>query len=167
MWLPVERHWRLNERHYGALQGLNKAETAAEHGEEQVHIWRRSYDIPPPALDVDDEIGGYRIPKGSIVALSPWVTHRRPDLWPDPERFDPERHTPERVAARPRYAYFPFSGGSRICLGKAFAMMEARLVLGTLAQRVEFEVPDNYQPELKAELSMHPDGGMPATVRKR
>jgi 2,3-bisphosphoglycerate-dependent phosphoglycerate mutase len=54
LWLPVERHWRLNERHYGALQGLNKAETAAEHGDEQVHIWRRSYDIPPPPLDRDD-----------------------------------------------------------------------------------------------------------------
>ncbi|MES1945013.1 phosphoglyceromutase [Salinisphaera sp. PC39] len=54
MWLPVQRSWRLNERHYGALQGLNKAETAAEHGEEQVHIWRRSYDIPPPPMAVDD-----------------------------------------------------------------------------------------------------------------
>ena len=55
VWLPVTRAWQLNERHYGALQGLNKAETAAEHGEEQVLIWRRSYDIPPPALDRDDE----------------------------------------------------------------------------------------------------------------
>lgn len=55
MQLPVHRSWRLNERHYGALQGLNKAETAAEHGEEQVLIWRRSYDIPPPALETNDE----------------------------------------------------------------------------------------------------------------
>ena len=55
MWLPVVRSWRLNERHYGALQGLNKAETAAEHGEEQVLIWRRSYDVPPPALGPKDE----------------------------------------------------------------------------------------------------------------
>jgi 2,3-bisphosphoglycerate-dependent phosphoglycerate mutase len=55
MWIPVVRDWRLNERHYGALQGLNKAETAAKYGDEQVHIWRRSYDIPPPALDDDDE----------------------------------------------------------------------------------------------------------------
>ncbi len=54
MWIPVERSWKLNERHYGALQGLNKAETAAEHGEDQVKIWRRSYDIPPPALDASD-----------------------------------------------------------------------------------------------------------------
>ena len=55
MWLPVERAWELNERHYGALQGLNKAETAAQHGEDQVKIWRRSYDIPPPPLDITDE----------------------------------------------------------------------------------------------------------------
>ncbi|MGI9201846.1 MAG: 2,3-diphosphoglycerate-dependent phosphoglycerate mutase [Woeseiaceae bacterium] len=55
MWIPVIRDWRLNERHYGALQGLNKAETAAKYGDEQVHIWRRSYDVPPPELDPADE----------------------------------------------------------------------------------------------------------------
>ncbi len=55
MWIPVERHWRLNERHYGNLQGLNKAETAIAHGEAQTHLWRRSYDIPPPPLALDDE----------------------------------------------------------------------------------------------------------------
>jgi 2,3-bisphosphoglycerate-dependent phosphoglycerate mutase len=54
-WLPVRRHWRLNERHYGALQGLNKAQTAERHGADQVHTWRRSYDIPPPPLELDDE----------------------------------------------------------------------------------------------------------------
>ncbi len=54
LWIPVTKHWRLNERHYGALQGLNKAETAAKHGEAQVKIWRRSYDIPPPPLGPDD-----------------------------------------------------------------------------------------------------------------
>jgi 2,3-bisphosphoglycerate-dependent phosphoglycerate mutase len=55
LWLPVERHWRLNERHYGALQGLNKAQTVERHGEAQVLIWRRSYDVPPPPLSLDDE----------------------------------------------------------------------------------------------------------------
>lgn len=54
-WIPVKKHWRLNERHYGALQGLNKSETAAEHGAEQVHVWRRSYSTPPPPLDWEDE----------------------------------------------------------------------------------------------------------------
>jgi 2,3-bisphosphoglycerate-dependent phosphoglycerate mutase len=55
LWVPVRKHWRLNERHYGSLQGLDKAETARLHGEEQVHVWRRSYDTPPPPLDADDE----------------------------------------------------------------------------------------------------------------
>lgn len=55
MWIPVIRDWRLNERHYGSLQGLNKAETAAKYGDDQVHVWRRSYDVPPPELDADDE----------------------------------------------------------------------------------------------------------------
>ncbi|MFI4895060.1 MAG: 2,3-diphosphoglycerate-dependent phosphoglycerate mutase [Steroidobacterales bacterium] len=55
LWLPVERHWRLNERHYGALQGLNKAQTVERHGEAQVQLWRRSYDVPPPPLDLDDQ----------------------------------------------------------------------------------------------------------------
>jgi len=55
LWLPVERHWRLNERHYGALQGLNKAQTVAQHGAAQVKIWRRSYDVPPPPLGLDDQ----------------------------------------------------------------------------------------------------------------
>ncbi len=54
-WIPVKKHWRLNERHYGALQGLNKKETADQHGPDQVHVWRRSYDIPPPALDLSDD----------------------------------------------------------------------------------------------------------------
>lgn len=63
LWIPVERSWRLNERHYGALQGLDKAETAAQHGEEQVHVWRRSYATPPPPLDIDDERHPVRDPR--------------------------------------------------------------------------------------------------------
>jgi len=63
MWIPVEKSWRLNERHYGLLQGLNKAETAARHGDEQVKIWRRSYDIPPPPLMPDDERHPSRDPR--------------------------------------------------------------------------------------------------------
>ena len=63
MWIPVHRHWRLNERHYGALQGLDKAQTAAKFGEEQVHIWRRSYDVPPPALAPDDARSPARDPR--------------------------------------------------------------------------------------------------------
>jgi len=67
MWIPEHRHWRLNERHYGALQGLNKKETAAEHGDEQVRIWRRSYDIPPPPLEPDDERHPRHDPRYSLL----------------------------------------------------------------------------------------------------
>ncbi|HEV3141873.1 MAG TPA: 2,3-diphosphoglycerate-dependent phosphoglycerate mutase [Vicinamibacterales bacterium] len=68
MWLPVEKSWRLNERHYGALQGLNKAETTAKHGEAQVKIWRRSYDIPPPPLTPDDPRHSSRDPRYASLA---------------------------------------------------------------------------------------------------
>jgi 2,3-bisphosphoglycerate-dependent phosphoglycerate mutase len=71
MWLPVIRDWRLNERHYGTLQGLNKAETAAKYGEDQVHVWRRSYDIPPPALDADDERHPAHDPRYAGIANLP------------------------------------------------------------------------------------------------
>lgn len=67
-WLPVHRHWRLNERHYGALQGLNKKETADRHGDDQVFIWRRSYDVPPPALDPSDERHPAQDPRYSALA---------------------------------------------------------------------------------------------------
>ncbi len=71
MWIPVVRDWRWNERHYGALQGLNKAETAAKYGDEQVHIWRRSYDIPPPELEADDDRHPAHDPRYAGVANLP------------------------------------------------------------------------------------------------
>src|ERR1051326_925259 len=70
LWIPMERSWRLNERHYGALQGLNKAETAAKHGEAQTKIWRRSYDIPPPPLDAGDPRHPSRDPRYAALAAS-------------------------------------------------------------------------------------------------
>ncbi len=80
-WLPVNKSWRLNERHYGGLQGLDKAETAAKHGEEQVKVWRRSYDIPPPPMELEDP--GHR----SMTAATPaWTATRcrAPNRWPPP-----------------------------------------------------------------------------------
>jgi len=87
MWIPVYRHWRLNERHYGALQGLNKAEMAAKHGEEQVRIWRRSYDIPPPELAEDDP----RLPARDRIyaSVDPKVLPRSESLKNTVERFLP------------------------------------------------------------------------------
>jgi len=98
MWLPVERHWRLNERHYGALQGLNKAETAEKHGAEQVHIWRRSYNIPPPPLDVDDP--QYPGHDARYAGLDPDLLPRGESLKCTVERFLPLWH--ETIAAKIR-----------------------------------------------------------------
>jgi cytochrome P450 len=80
-------------------------------------------------------VGRYRIPAGSILLLSPWATHRRADLWPEPQRFDPWRFTPGAEAARPRYAYVPFAGGLRGCIGSHFAMTEAVIAVATLLRR--------------------------------
>ena len=79
MWIPVHRSWRLNERHYGALQGLNKAETAAKFGEDQVKIWRRSYDIPPPALTADDERFPGHDPRYAGLSRAGTAAHRVPE----------------------------------------------------------------------------------------
>jgi len=90
MWIPVHRHWRLNERHYGALQGLNKAEMAAKHGEEQVRLWRRSYDVPPPPLDIND----HRHPRFDprYARLDPAVLPSTESLKLTVERFLPYWH---------------------------------------------------------------------------
>jgi 2,3-bisphosphoglycerate-dependent phosphoglycerate mutase len=90
MWLPVIGSWRLNERHYGALQGLNKAETAAKHGEAQVKIWRRSYDIPPPPLSPDDPRQAARDPR--YAGLSPEDVPLTESLKDTVERFLPYWH---------------------------------------------------------------------------
>jgi cytochrome P450 len=87
-----------------------------------------------------DTLGDYRIPKGAMVMISPYTMHRHPEFWEQPERFDPERFTPERSASRPRFAYLPFGGGPRQCLGITFALTEAQLVLATLAQSFRLRV---------------------------
>ncbi|ONF95646.1 2,3-diphosphoglycerate-dependent phosphoglycerate mutase [Sphingomonas jeddahensis] len=100
LWLPTEKHWRLNERHYGGLTGLNKAETAAKHGDEQVHIWRRSFDIPPPIEEVggpydmtsDRRYAGIDIPK--TESLKDTIARVLP-YWE--ERIAPELRAGQRV----------------------------------------------------------------------
>jgi cytochrome P450 len=88
----------------------------------------------------DDEIGGYTIPAGAMVVICPFVTQRSAEWWPEPEKFDPERFTPERSADRPKFAYCPFGGGPRLCIGNNFALMEAQLVLAMVAQKFRLEL---------------------------
>ncbi|MFF8787501.1 cytochrome P450 [Streptomyces sp. NPDC015125] len=110
------------------------------------------------------EIGGYRIPAGADVVVAPWVTHRSPELWEDPERFDPRRFAPEREAERHRYAWFPFGGGPRACIGQHFSMLESVLALAVLLRAYELEAVDREVP-VAAGITLQATG--PARVRLR
>ncbi len=103
-----------------------------------------------------DEIDGYAIPAKSGVMMSPYVTHRHPAFWPDPERFDPERFTPENSATRPRFAYFPFSGGPRLCIGNDFALMEAQILLAMIAQRYRVAVAPGHVVQHEIRITLRP-----------
>ncbi len=114
-----------------------------------------------------DEIGGYSIPANSIIVLSPYMTHRHPAFWENPDVFDPERFTPERSAGRPHYAYFPFGGGPRICIGINFALMEMQLILAAVAQRYTLRLVPDHSVEPEALLSLRPRFGLPVTLQRR
>jgi cytochrome P450 len=114
----------------------------------------------------DDELGGFPIPQGSMVILSPYATHRHPAFWEKPEVFDPERFTPERVAARPHYAHFPFGGGPRLCIGSNFALMEAQLVLATVAQHYRLRLAPGHPVVPEAKITLRPRYGMPMNLQR-
>jgi len=107
------------------------------------HVVHESLRLYPPAWGMDRlaqqelELGGFRIPKGWDIWMLPWITHRDPRFFPEPDRFLPERWAGDAIKQLPKFAYFPFGGGPRICIGNAFAMMEAQLVLATLLPRFE------------------------------
>jgi cytochrome P450 len=88
----------------------------------------------------DDQIGGCAVPQGSMVVMCPYITQRSEEWWPEPEKFDPERFLPERSEGRPKFAYYPFGGGPRLCIGNNFALMEAQLILAMVAQRFRVEM---------------------------
>jgi cytochrome P450 len=111
------------------------------------------------------ELGGYRIPEESAIMLSQWAMHRSERYWDAPDAFDPDRWS--RDADRPRFAYFPFGGGPRHCIGKHLAKLEAKLILARTAQQYRLEYTRNEEPELWPTLTMHPRDGMPMRVHER
>ncbi|HXZ05403.1 MAG TPA: cytochrome P450, partial [Ktedonobacteraceae bacterium] len=115
----------------------------------------------------DDELRGFRIPANSMIIISPYATQHHPDYWPDPERFDPERFTPERSAGRSHFAYFPFSSGPRMCIGSSFAMMEAQLILATIAQRYRLFMVPGHPVEPQLLVTLRPKYGLQMTIHER
>ena len=115
----------------------------------------------------DIEIGGYPIAKGSVVIISSYVTQHDARWFPEPERFDPERWTAEARAARPKFSYFPFSAGSRACLGEAFAGMEGVLCLAALAQKWRLRVVPGHPIALQPQLTLRARHGIKMTLAAR
>ena len=115
----------------------------------------------------DDEVSGQRIPAGSTVLILPWLLHRKPALWGKPDCFDPERFAPERAALRPRYAYIPFGAGPRICIGAAFAMAEAMVILATIAQRYRLRVKPGFPVEPQGLITLRPRYGLRMSLDRR
>ncbi|WPB76418.1 cytochrome P450 [Archangium violaceum] len=134
--------------------------------EEAMRLYPPIWAIPRVPLE-DDVVDGYRIPKGDIVILVPYVTHRHPDFWPEPERFDPTRFFPENSKDRPRWAYLPFGGGQRQCIGNNFAMMEAQLILTLVAQRFRLRGVPGVPVVPEPHVSLRPQGPMPMRVERR
>lgn len=134
--------------------------------EESMRLYPPAWGQPRQAI-ADDRIGGYHIPAGAIINLCQWLTHRHPDFWENPEQFDPERFTQERAAKRPRFAYFPFGGGARQCIGNNFAMMEAQLILATLAQHFSLVLVPRHPVEPDPTFTLRPRYGMLMTLHVR
>jgi cytochrome P450 len=115
----------------------------------------------------EDEVLGHRIPAGSTIIIAPWLLHRNPKLWERPERFEPERFAPERAGQRHRFAYIPFGAGPRICIGAAFAIAEAILILATLAQRHRLRLKPGFPVEPQGLITLRARHGMRMILERR
>jgi cytochrome P450 len=113
-----------------------------------------------------DEIQGYAVPAGSMIILCQWVTHRHPGFWSDPDKFDPTRFLPSGKAHH-RFAYFPFGGGPRICIGMQLAMIEAALVIATILQQFRLELVADQCVEPDATFTLRPKNGLRVTLHCR
>jgi cytochrome P450 len=133
---------------------------------EAMRLYPPAWGLPREAIG-DDTLGDYRVPAHSLVNLSQWVTHRHPDFWEKPDEFDPERFTPERSEGRPRFAYFPFGGGARQCIGNNFALMEAQLAIATLAQRFTLDLLPGHPVEPDPTFTLRPRHGLMMTIKER
>ncbi|VAW42837.1 hypothetical protein MNBD_CHLOROFLEXI01-4556 [hydrothermal vent metagenome] len=136
-------------------------------------VLEESMRLYPPAYAIarfgnaPDEVGGYQIPANSVITLSPYITHRHPDFWPEPERFDPQRFTPKRKAERPRYAYLPFGGGPRLCIGNSFAMTEAILLLTAIVQQYRLTLLPGTHVEIEPLITLRPKGTLMMAITPR
>ena len=135
-------------------------------------VVKESMRLYPPAWSLarttakEMEVGGYLLPVGANVVMSPWIMHRDPRFFENPERFDPDRWAVEIAQRLPRFAYFPFGGGPRLCIGASFAMMEANLLLATIAQRFQLSLVPGHPVVPQPGITLRPRHGIQMSLAK-
>ncbi len=159
-----EEALRVLERRDPSLDDVKKLEETRLVLEEALRIYPPAWVFERQATQADT-LGGYRIEPGSIVGISPYVLHRHPRYWDNPEGFDPDRFRAERSASRPRYAYLPFGGGPRTCIGNHFAMMEAQILLTMIVRDHRLELDPSHPVVLDPLVTLRPKHGI--RVRRR
>jgi cytochrome P450 len=159
--------WYLLAQHPGHFERLRN-----EGMPYALQIMKESMRLYPPAFVLartalrDTSIGGFQVRKDEIVLIAPWLLHRDPQLFETPLRFDPDRFLPDREAALPRFAYMPFGGGKRICIGNQFALMEGQIILATIAQHVSMDLISDRPVGLQPFITLRPKGGVNVTIRR-
>lgn len=113
------------------------------------------------------QLGGYRVKKGYTIFMSQWVNHRDPKYFPDPEAFRPERWEDGLARRIPKYAYYPFGGGQRVCIGNTFALMEAAIILASVGQQFRFTLDADAVIDVNPQITLLPLFGIPATLQRR
>ncbi len=178
-WYLLARHADVEARLHAEIDSILGANRLPNAGDVPAFSFTRavlaeSMRLYPPAwllarVAVEEHgVRGYLVPAGSLVVLSPWVVHRNSTWFPEPERFDPGRWRAEEHSARPRFSYFPFGGGSRGCMGEAFAWMEGALLLAVIAQRWRFRLLDeSSHPRMHPGLTLTPKPGVRVRVERR
>jgi cytochrome P450 len=134
--------------------------------DESLRLYPPAWGFSRQALS-DDRLGGFRLPRGWLAFVIPYVLHRLPAFWPNPDQFDPERFLPERSADRPKFAYIPFGAGPRQCIGNQFALIETQLSVATFAQSYRLHLPPGHRADPWPLITLRPRFGMPMIIERR
>ncbi len=134
--------------------------------DEALRLFPPAWGQPRQSIEAD-VIDGYFLPKNAFVSLNQYTTHRHPEFWERPEEFDPERFTPDKIKSRPKFSYFPFGGGARVCIGQNLALLEAQLAIATIAQRYQIDLLPGQKIVPDPTFTLIPKGEVVATITRR
>ena len=176
-WYLLAQHQRVEEKLVSEWQQVLGGRTPTVDQLQQLPytaaVIAESMRLLPPVYAIgreaigDLELGGYRVRRGYTVLMSQWVNHRDPEYFPEPEQFRPERWENGLAKRLPKFAYYPFGGGQRMCIGSTFASIETLILLATVGQRYRFTVDSEADIGIKPQITLEPANGIPATLWRR